>query len=114
MDIYELILDIIAPALFLYYGWKFRYQTPPFGSKDGLSTKYSRKSEEAWIAANKFGGLLLIATGALLFASLAANYIIFGREKNALMTYISLGVGLFLAVILIPLVNAKLKKQFGE
>lgn len=112
MNDFGLILDILGPALFLFYGYKFRFQTPPFNDKNGFGTKYSRKSEKAWIAGNKFGGLVSLIMGAVLAILVALKYMVF--EGNALVSNICLGVELLCVITLIPIVNIKLKKQFGK
>ena len=113
MNPYIFIIDFLPPLLFLYYGFRLRFQTPPMGDRNAINTKYTKSSEKAWRAGNRFAGLLLLTAGALMLASTAANYLIFGEERNALMLYVTWGVGLVFIALLYPLVNAKLKKQFG-
>lgn len=113
MDTYSLILDILGPALFLFYGYKFRFQTPPFNDKNGLGTKYARKSEKAWILGNRYGGLVCLIMGGLLAIMVALKYLVFGVD-NRIASYVCLAVELLCVVLLIPIVNARLKKEFGE
>ena len=113
MDPFIFIIDFLPPLLFLYYGFRLKFQTPPMGDRNAINTKYTKSSEEAWRAGHSFGGLLLMIAGALMLVSTAANYLIFGEERNSLMLYITWGVGLAFIALLYPLVNAKLKKQFG-
>jgi len=109
----NVVLDFLVPVLLLYYGYKARFRTPPFGDANGISTKRARKSEAEWAEANRFGGLLCLIFGGAMAVLLAVKYALNGFGAAGVWDYIVVAAGLLCVVVLLPLVNLRLKKVFG-
>ena len=112
MTDFNTILDIFLVVIFLYYGYTFRTKTPEFDSTKGLRLKRSRKNEETWEYAHKFGGTVCLIMGAINGIALVLKMFVF--PDNTLANYIQYGIGLVCVALLIPIINWGLISKFGK
>lgn len=113
MGNYDLIIDALIPALFLYYGGKLRFRTPPFGDKNGIGTKYSKQSEEAWLYGNQLAGTVLLMLGVLFAVLVVVKRLFFANAYSMPVELSSIALGILLLFLFIPFINARIKKKFN-
>ena len=107
------IWDAFIPILLCFYGYKLLKNTPEYGDKNGLYIKRAIKSRAAWELAHKFGGKLILGYGifmALLF--IVKEFLI--KTDSQVLTWGYIVIGLLFTISIVPIVNIKLKKTFGD
>ena len=113
MDNIYTIWDAFIPLLLCIYGFKWMKNTPEYGDKNGLCLKRATESRAAWELTHKFGGKLILGYGiflALLFV--VKEFLI--KSDSPILTWGYILVGLIFTISIVPIVNYKLKKTFGD
>lgn len=113
------VWDAIIPIIMIIYGIKLWQDPPKYGEGDphagnkGLPTKYTQLNRETWKEGNKFGGKLIALFGAIIgILTLVDRYVLKGEAPLP----VRLGkvvIELALILIIVPLVNAHIKKKFN-
>ena len=112
---YYIALQILVPVIFLIYGARLRFKTPPFGQTNrGFSTWRTRESPEEWKAGNRYCGLLCMIYGGFFTVVTAIKFIVYGPVEIMVYNYAYAIIALIFMLTLVPIVHHMLTKQFGE
>ena len=106
--------NYLIPAVYVIYGYIFRFRTPEYLGRSGLTTKQSKRSKEIWKYFHRLAGLYCFAAAALT-AALAywQTQIVDGASVPA-APWICLAVEFGTIAAAIPAVNALTRHQFPE
>jgi len=107
------IFDVMITACFLFYGYKFLKNTPKYGTKEGIGTKYTKQSREAWELGHKFGGVLILVYGIITGILTAVAYFLLKNDPPQWYQFMTMGVELVLIASIIPAINIRVKARFG-
>ena len=113
MENYMVIWEAAVPLFFLFYGIKLKLDPPKMGEK-GLGTRRAMKSKEAWALAHSFGSKLCLIEGVILLAAFIVRLVLFGIGYSLIFSLVLLALEFICLVTLIPLIDWKLKKTYGD
>ena len=104
----------LIPVVYLVYGYIFRFRTPEYLGRSGLSTKQSKRGKEIWKFFHRLAGLYCFAAAALTGAMAYWQTQIADVGSMPAAPWICLLIELATIAALIPAVNALTKHQFPE
>jgi len=113
MENYMVIWEAAVPLFFLYYGIRLKVDPPKMGEK-GLGTSVSRQSKEAWELAHAYGANVCLVMGGILLAAFILRLVLIGISFNMTFSLILLGIEFVCLMSLIPIIDSKVKRTFGD
>ena len=108
------LFDVLIVFCYLYYGYKFIKNTPPYGDRQGFGTKRTKESPEAWAYGHKVAGAYCIGCGVVCGIIAILQYIVFKNNISATFNIVSFAIELALLILLFPVVNISVKNKFEK
>ena len=108
------IFDVLIVFCYLYYGYKFLKNPPPFGDKQGFGMKRTKASPEAWAYGHKVAGIYCVVCGVVGGIVAFIQYVILKDDASSTFNTVTYVMELVLLILLYPVVNLSVKKKFGD
>ena len=112
---YFIIVHILVPALFLYYGYRFWKTPPAFLKSDGYNTRRTRFSEAAWLYGQQAFGQFCFFSGVIVGICCALKYLVLdGVLPDAVLDGVYFGVEAVAIILAAPVTNLRMILRFGK
>lgn len=113
MEGMTILCEAFVPLYCLYYGYRLKKNPPKMGER-GLGTKLAMQSQAAWDMANSYGAKLCLIYGAITALMFIVRIALFGFSINIPFSLSLITVELVCVISILPLINNKIKKTFGN